>query len=291
MGIEIKNLGKSFKDNKRALNNVSIEFKSNQITGLIGFNGSGKTTTFNIMSTFIENHEGEVLFDGQKINQEILSTISYLSAGSEPKNPVKVRRHLVDIGRFYGLKPSQSNLIINKYAEEIEFTQFLDKPIKALSKGNQQKIKVITVMLNPKMKYLFLDEPFDGLDPIMVEKVCKIIKTLRDVTIILTSHRMEVVNNMCTEFFVLKDGVLVDARKTDDKTIELEVNGDVPLEAIEKMKGVLSVKLQKDTAIIILENITYFKAVNKKLIASPKYVYSSLRRKDIATSVFEGYGV
>lgn len=291
MGIQIKNLGKSFRDNKKALDNVSIEFKSNQITGLIGFNGSGKTTTFNIMSTFIESHTGEVLFDGEKINQKILSSISYLSAGAEPKNPVKVRRHLVDIGRFYGLKKEESNAIIDKYSAEIELTPFLDKPIKALSKGNQQKIKVITVMLNPNMKYLFLDEPFDGLDPIMVDKVCKIIEKLKDVTIILTSHRMEVVNKMCTEFFVLKEGVLVDARRTDDKTIELEVNGDVPLGTIEKMKGVVSVKHNKDNTIIVLEDISFFKAVNKKLIASPKYVYSGLRRKDIATSVFEGYGV
>ena len=291
MSIRIENLSKVFPDGKKALDNVSITFKKNKITGLIGFNGSGKTTTFNVLTNFIEKHGGNVTINDQPITREILTKFSYLAAGAEPKNPTKVRSHLRSIAFLYEVKKEDADKKIDSLAKRMDFTEFINKPIKSLSKGNQQKIKVISALLNPKMEYLLLDEPFDGLDPIMVEKIKAIFLELKGVTTILTSHRMDVVNAMCEEFFVLKEGILVDSRRTDDETIIIEVNKEVPVVEIKKLKTVMSVTTKNGKHTIIANDINAFKEINKKLIASPKYVYSSLKDKDVASSVFEGYGV
>ena len=340
----------SFDKKTKSLDNVSLEFKENQITGLIGFNGSGKTTTFNIMADFLTKYTGHVEIDGvsfgkvteedkakyalekeeiskeiEKVKQHIADetnpdtkeilikrkkllmkspvfksmtarkilvkkTMSYLGASIPSRDAAKVISYLKHMGYIYGLKGAEVVKIANDLAAKMNFTQFLDKPIKSLSKGNQQKIKVISALLNPRLKYLILDEPFDGLDPVMVESIKKIFLELKDVTIIITSHRMEVVQSMCKEFYVLKDGILIDAKTTADKKITISVNKEVSMVAIKKLKCVLEVKKAGDKNIIIIDSIENFQVVNKKLVADKGYVYSSLEEKNISASVFEGYG-
>ena len=287
----------SFDKKTKSLDNVSLEFKENQITGLIGFNGSGKTTTFNIMVDFLTKYTGHVEIDGVSFESakeseklKIKQTMSYLGASIPSRDAAKVISYLKHMGYIYGLKGAEVVKIANDLAAKMNFTQFLDKPIKSLSKGNQQKIKVISALLNPRLKYLILDEPFDGLDPVMVESIKKIFLELKDVTIIITSHRMEVVQSMCKEFYVLKDGILIDAKTTADKKITISVNKEVSMVSIKKLKCVLEVKKAGDKNIIIIDSIENFQVVNKKLVADKGYVYSSLEEKNISASVFEGYG-
>ena len=289
--IQIKNLEKVYPGGIKALKGVSIDFKKNQISGLIGFNGSGKTTTFNILARFIDKYKGEISMDNKPIDRAALRKISYLAAGAEPKNPIKAIKHLQNIASIYGLSKRKANEIIKPIADEIEFTRFLQSPIKALSKGNQQKIKVIASMLNPNAEVMFLDEPFDGLDPIMVKKIQKLYMSLKDMTIIITSHRMDVVQEMCNEFYVLKEGVLVSAKKSSDRKIMISVNKEVPLTEVKKMKVVLEVIEKPQENIIIVDNIKHVKNVQTKLIKSTKYVYSSLKERNLSEEVFEGYGV
>ena len=288
--ITIKNLSKVFGD-KKALDNVSITFPSGQITGLIGFNGSGKTTTFNILSRFIEKYKGEILVDDKPIDRKTLNTISYLAAGAEPKNPMKVMTHLRDIASLYGVSKKDADVIIKKYSAKMDFDQFLNKPIKSLSKGNQQKIKVISSLLNPNMKILFLNEPFDGLDPLMVKKIEEIFLSLKDITIILTSHRMEVVQEMCAEFFVLKDGKLIASKRTDDESVMVSTNMETSMTPIKKLKYVKKIFERKGQRVILIESDKYSKELQILLLKDKKCTFTSLKDKNLAEEVFEGYGV
>ena len=241
--IKIKNLNMSFDKKNKSLDNVSLEFKEGQITGLIGFNGSGKTTTFNIIADFLTKYTGSLEIDGVDFDKasenkklKIKQTISYLGASIPSRDSSKVISYLKQMGYIYGLNGMEVQKLANDLSTKMNFTQFLNKPIKSLSKGNQQKIKVISALLNPKLKYLILDEPFDGLDPVMVESIKNIYLSLKGVTIIITSHRMEVVQEMCKEFYVLKDGLLIDSRSTDDKKISISVNKEVSTDSIKKLK-------------------------------------------------------
>ncbi|MCK5867140.1 MAG: ABC transporter ATP-binding protein [Mycoplasmataceae bacterium] len=295
--IKIKNLSMSFDKKIKSLDNVSLEFKDKQITGLIGFNGSGKTTTFNIIADFLTKYTGRVEIDGIVFNEaieskklEIKQTMSYLGASIPSRDNSKVMVYLKQIGFIYGLNRKEIEKNVNKIAAKINFVHFLNNPIKSLSKGNQQKIKVISALLNPKLKYLILDEPFDGLDPVMVESIKNIFLELKNITIIITSHRMEVVQSMCKEFYVLKDGILIDAKTTNDKKVTLSVNKGVSIASIKKLKCVIEIKESGDKIIILIDSMENFKVVNKKLIADDKYIYSSFEEKNISAAVFEGYG-
>ncbi len=290
MIIKMENVSKIFNKKTKALQNVNMEFKKNKITGLIGFNGSGKTTTFNILTNFIESYKGTVTFDGKKINKNIRQKISYLSAGAEPRNPMRTITHLYQMASLYQVKKSKAKKIIYDLSKKIDFTQFLKKPIKSLSKGNQQKIKFISILLNPNVEILFLDEPFDGLDPIMVNKIKKIFMEMKNTTIIVTSHRMNVVQEMCDDFYILKDGILIDKKKTSESKIYVSFNKEIPIKKIKLLNYVSNIKKTNKEIILEIKDIKDFKKLNKLLISLNQFVWCSIKEKNIAESVFEGYG-
>ena len=286
----MENVSKTYDRKVRALKNVNIDFKKNIITGLIGFNGSGKTTSFNIIANYIEDFEGRILIDGSPSTEKMRKKISYLSAGAEPKNPMKVKKHLYQIASLYKVSKKKAKEIIMPLAKEMEFTEFWNKPIKTLSKGNQQKIKVLATFLNPNTETLLLDEPFDGLDPVMVNKISNIFLRLKNKTIIITSHRMNVVQKMCKEFYILKDGVIIDKKQIDSNIVTIATNKEIPIKNIKELPGVINVLKDDKENLIEIKDMSYFKDLNKKLIAHKNYEYSTIREKSIAASVFEGYG-
>ena len=289
MSIKTIKLNKVFNGKVHALKGVDLEFKKNKITGLVGFNGSGKTTAFNILSNFIEDYSGKLTIEGEPFSKKWYKKIYYLASGSENKNYTKSYKHLESIGFLYGLKKKDIKKIVTKYSSILDFDKFLNKSIKSLSKGNQQKVKIISSLLNPNLEYLFLDEPFDGLDPIMVNKVKKIYMALKNVTIIITSHRMDIVQSMCDEFYILKEGDIIDFKDKKDKRVALAINKEVNLDEIKKLKNVEKIFKIDHENIIILNTLEDFKIVNKILIDKPNYKYSSLKERNIADSVFGNY--
>lgn len=291
MSIEMKGITKQY-PNVKALDDVNMVFPNNSIIGLIGFNGSGKTTSFNILTNLLEKFDGSVLIDGKPITQKDRYKFSYLSAGAEPQNQERVIDQLKYIGGLHGLNSKKLLEIIDPIVDVLEFRDKLKKPIKSLSKGNQQKIKLVQAFINPSMKYLLLDEPFDGLDPLMVEKIKNfILKRKKGLTIIVTSHRMEVVDSMCDSFYVLKDGVVVDSKVADrrDTTVLMEVNKEIPDSVFDKVSDILEVVRGKKTTVLKITDLKSFKKVNASIITSPKYIWSSLKEKKLTESVFEGY--
>lgn len=295
MAIIMKDITKQYKDTK-ALDRINIRFEDNSVIGLIGFNGSGKTTSFNIITNLIEKFDGSILIEENGIERPIRQSdrthISYLSAGAEPQNQERVIDQLYYIGSLHGLSRKETKAQIDEAVQILEFDGNLNKSIRSLSKGNQQKIKLIGVFINPNMKYLFLDEPFDGLDPIMVEKIKNFILSKKEgLTIIVTSHRMDVVDQMCDSFYILKDGVLVESKIGDKKDVSIlmEVNKEVPVADIRKIANVISVVKKKDSTLVKIESLDKFKVVNKKLVMHKDYVWSSLKEKKLTESVFERY--
>lgn len=291
MGIQVQSVTKKY-PNTLALNNVSMNFETNKITGLIGFNGSGKTTSFNIISTLIEKYQGKVLLDGKPLTQEDMKLFSYISAGSEPRNSEKIINHLYYIGAQYGLKRKETLEIVHKMEKVLEFKGDIKKPIKSLSKGNQQKIKFMAAMLNKNMKYLLLDEPFDGLDPIIIKKIQNFLmdELHGKVTMIITSHRMDVVDRLCDSFIILKDGIVAEATDVaKQQSVIISTNVEMKVAAIKKIAGVKNVTKEGNQVRIEIDGIKKFKSVNKKLIDMKEYVWSSLENKSLADSVFERY--
>ena len=295
MGIEARNLTKTF-NNKLALDDVDYNFKSNQITGLIGFNGSGKTTTFNILTNFITNYDGEVLYDGKLLNIDILRQISYLSAGEEQSNNETYFNHLKYFAHAYRIPNKELKDKIKELAQQFHLREKFSTKIRELSKGNQQKVKVIGAFLNPNLKYLFLDEPFDGLDPIMVEIMKKvIIKKTHELglTTIITSHRMNVINDMCDSYFILKEGKLIDyVDSTDGEGVNVIIKANkeiVPSKSLKKMKEVISIYDSGHAIFITILNKNSIKKITKELIECENYIEHSVTKETVAERVFRKY--
>lgn len=280
MSLQVSLVTKKFKE-VTALKQVSMDFHDNSITGLIGFNGSGKTTMFNILTNLIEDYRGAVTITENKKKRAITyadhATFSYMAAGSEPRNSDRVMQHFYYLGALHGLSRVNVRKNIADLVRILEFKKQLTWRVKSLSKGNQQKIKIISVFLNPRLKYLLLDEPFDGLDPIMVEKVSKFIQQKKQgLTIIITSHRMEVVDELCDRYYILRKGLLVESKNKDelqhDTKIMIAVNKEVPVEFIKNIPHVLDVVEKDRENIIIADNINFFKDIQQALATDSHYL-------------------
>ena len=139
MALIMENITKQY-SNVKALDNVTITFPNNQIIGLIGFNGSGKTTSFNILSHLLEKYDGNVYIDDdgekRKVKRQDRIKFSYLSAGAEPQNSETVINQLSYIGALHGLSKKEVQNQISDVVKVLGFESMLKKPIKSLSKGN-----------------------------------------------------------------------------------------------------------------------------------------------------------
>lgn len=223
--LELKNVTKEF-GTKKAVNNLNFRLDSGKILGLVGRNGAGKSTTFRMILQIIEPNEGEILYNDEKINQDILDKFGYL-----PEEGSLIPAYTVlELCEYYGaLKLMDSKEIREKlitWLEKFHIEEYLNKKIKDLSKGNRQKIQFIVSNLhNPE--FLILDEPFSGLDPISVEELKKCILELKEEgkTIIFSSHRMDHVEELCDELIILNEGKTVLQGNLNDIINTYEIDG------------------------------------------------------------------
>lgn len=201
--LEVSNLSKSF-GNVEALKNLNFKAEDGKIFGIIGRNGAGKSTTFRLILKIIEPTNGEILYNGEKINEKILDKIGYL-----PEEGSLISTYTVlELCEYYGalklVSPEQIRERLVMWLEEFNIKEFMNRKIKDLSKGNRQKIQfIISVLHNPEL--LILDEPFSGLDPISVEELKKAILKLKSEgkTIIFSSHRMDHIEALCENILII----------------------------------------------------------------------------------------
>lgn len=209
MSLRINNISKIFGTN-RAVDNLSLEIPQGQIYGFLGANGAGKTTTFRMILGILAPTEGNATWDGGTINYSNSDEIGYLpeERGLYPK--LKVKEQILYLGRLRGMEKDEIEKELNYWLERFNISEYLDKKLEELSKGNQQKIQFISAVIN-KPKLLLMDEPFSGLDPFNVEilKDAVISCAEQGTTIIFSSHRMDHVEELCENLCILNHGKTV----------------------------------------------------------------------------------
>lgn len=268
--LKVDNVVKKYGD-VVAVNGLSFTVNDGEIFGLLGLNGAGKTTTFRMILGLIDDYTGDITIDGEHINYKISDKIGFLTEERSLLLKMTVLEQIIYYGVLKSIPENEIEKRLDYWLERFGISEYKNRKIKELSKGNQQKIQFISAIIN-EPKLLILDEPFSGLDPINVELFKKVILELKKkgTSIIFSSHRMEHVELFCENLVVLVKGKSVlqgklSKIKKDYKKKNLVVKGDIDPEEIEKCDGVEKITKNKDEYIISISDESYVKSLFKKI--------------------------
>lgn len=203
--IQCKDVCKSFGE-KIALDHVSVDIPKGQIFGLLGPNGAGKTTLIRIINRITIPNGGSVLFDGRPITQDDVEKIGYLPEERGLYRKMKVGEQAMYFARLKGMSSRDAAAELKKWFVKFGIESWWNKKVEELSKGMAQKVQFITTVVH-KPSLLILDEPFSGFDPVNAQVIREEILRLKEegATIILSTHNMESVEELCDNIALIKD--------------------------------------------------------------------------------------
>lgn len=233
--LEIEKVSKHY-DTKVALDQVSLSARQGRILGLLGPNGAGKSSLIRIINRITAPDRGEVFFDGHLLQQQDLSRIGYLpeERGLYPK--MKVGEQIVYLARLKGMGRSQAERGARELLTRLEGADWWDKRVNELSKGMQQKVQVVCTLLHDP-ELLIMDEPFSGFDPINAELLKQELLRLKaeSKTIILSTHNMQSVEELCDDIVLINQGQIILRGQTEEVRrsystgrVRLAYDGELP---------------------------------------------------------------
>ena len=214
--IQCTNVSKSFGE-KVALDKVSVNIPKGKIFGLLGPNGAGKTTLIRIINRITIPNSGTVLFDGRPITQEDVEKIGYLPEERGLYRKMKVGDQAMYLAQLKGMSSREAAMELKKWFVRFGLESWWNKKVEELSKGMAQKIQFITTVVH-KPSLLILDEPFSGFDPVNAQVIREEILKLKEegATIVLSTHNMESVEELCDNIALINNSHVVIAGGVDE---------------------------------------------------------------------------
>ena len=245
--IQCTDVCKAFGE-KVALDHVSVDIPKGKIFGLLGPNGAGKTTLIRIINRITIPNAGTVLFDGRPITQDDVEKIGYLPEERGLYRKMKVGEQAMYLAQLKGMSARDAAAELKKWFVRFGIESWWNKKVEELSKGMAQKIQFITTVVH-KPSLLILDEPFSGFDPVNAQVIREEILRLKEAgaTIILSTHNMESVEELCDNIalinkskVVISGGVDEIRRKYGNNNVELIYTSSTALQSTAGVFGVLS---------------------------------------------------
>ncbi|MCC5921692.1 MAG: ATP-binding cassette domain-containing protein [Cyclobacteriaceae bacterium] len=231
--------------NHIALKDVSFEIPKGKIFGLLGPNGAGKTSTIRMLTRILYPDSGEILFENEPLADRHVRSMGYLPEERGLYKKMGVSEQLIYLAQLKGMSKSDAIREINHWFDRLEVDHWKKKKVEDLSKGMQQKIQFISTVLH-RPNFLILDEPFSGFDPVNAEKIKSEVIRLKEegATILLSTHRMESVEELCDNICMIHqaqkilDGSVRDIRESMKEGL-VQVRHKEPLEE-RPMKDMLA---------------------------------------------------
>ena len=211
--VEVKNLRKNYGE-KEAVKSISFKINENEILGLLGPNGSGKTTTIGMMLGLLKPTSGDILIDGKKIEEnriEILKKINFISPYIELPKKLTVKQNLIVFGKLYKINKLDER--IDYLTSKLRLEDILNRITGELSSGQKNRASLAKSLINDP-KVLLLDEPTASLDPEIGDFIRSFLekyKKEKKISILLASHNMNEVTRLCKSILMMKDGKLIDS--------------------------------------------------------------------------------
>jgi len=215
--IEVINLSKSYKS-KQAVNNISFKINENEIVGLLGPNGCGKTTTIGMMLGLLKPTSGQVLINGMDIEKNkisLLHKMNFISPYIELPKKLTVKQNLIVYGKLYNAY--KLNEQINYLSNKLRLNKLLDSVTGELSSGQKNRVSLAKALIN-NPTVLLLDEPTASLDPETGDFVRTFLENYKKenkISVLLASHNMDEVKRLCDSVLMMKSGTIVDSGTPD----------------------------------------------------------------------------
>jgi len=216
--VSLKNVNKSYYGGlSRVLNNISVDFRKNRVTGFLGLNGAGKTTTMKIITTYLKPDSGEVFVDNINVIENPLSVrkvVGYLPENFPIYEDLKVNEFLEFVADIKGVDNVKEEVF--KVMQMVGLLNYKDYFLRELSKRYKQRVGLAQAILgNPKV--IILDEPTQGLDPIQIIEIRKLIKELsKNRSVILSTHIMQEVEAICDDIVIIHKGNILLSKEVNE---------------------------------------------------------------------------
>jgi len=210
--IEVKNIKKNYGP-KEAVKDISFKIKENEVLGLLGPNGCGKTTTIGMMLGLLKPSSGEIYINGKNLEKEriqILKNINFISPYIELPKKLTVKQNLLVYGKLYEVKNLKDR--IDYLVDKLRLEDLLNKITGELSSGQKNRVSLAKSLINTP-NVLLLDEPTASLDPEVGDYIRTFLedyKKERKISILLASHNMNEVLRLCKSVLMMKDGTIID---------------------------------------------------------------------------------
>jgi ABC-2 type transport system ATP-binding protein len=216
--IEVINLSKTYQS-KQAVNNINFKINENEIVGLLGPNGCGKTTTIGMILGLLKPTSGKVLINGMNIEKNkitLLHKMNFISPYIDLPKKLKVKQNLIVYGKLYNIK--NLNERIKYLSNKLRLNELLDKVTGELSSGQKNRISLAKALINDPT-VLLLDEPTASLDPETGDFVRTFLENYKKenkISVLLASHNMDEVKRLCDKIMMMKNGSIVDSGTPDN---------------------------------------------------------------------------
>lgn len=279
--IEVKNITKKY-GSAVAVDNISFQIKEGEIIGLLGPNGAGKSTTMNMITGYIEPTEGEIIIEGYDISKKpkkAKEQIGYMPEGVPLYSDLTVKEFVTYMSELKKVNRKERKEKVEKIIEQTGLKNVEKKLIRNLSRGYKQRVSMAGALVG-EPKILILDEPTVGLDPKQITEIRQLIKDLgKTHTIILSSHILSEVSQICNKVIIINKGkiIAIDTPENLEKKVSNNNNTYVTVEDIDNKINTIKEKIPQ---------ITEIKLIKENEDGTKQYVLESENNIDIRKVIF-----
>ena len=279
--IEVKNITKKY-GKAVAVDNISFNIEDGEIVGLLGPNGAGKSTTMNIITGFIEQTEGDVIIDGYntlKKPKKAKKEIGYMPEGVPLYTDLTVKEFVNYMAEIKQVNKKERKEKVEKIIEKTGLKDVEKKLIKNLSRGYKQRVSMAGALVG-EPKILILDEPTVGLDPKQITEIRSMIKELgKEHTIILSSHILSEVSQICNKVIIINKGKIVAIDTPENLENRVTKNNCIYVTVEDKENKVDEIKDK-------IEDIKKIELIEENEDGTKQYLIEAEKDKDIRKTIF-----
>ena len=286
--LDIKGVNKHY-GARQVLTDVSFSVGSGRMTGFVGANGAGKTTSMRIILGVLSADSGTVLLDGEPLTASDRRRFGYMpeERGLYPK--MKVAEQLVYLARLHGLTPAGARRNTADLLERLGIDERAGDTVESLSLGNQQRAQIAAALVHDP-EFLVLDEPFSGLDPIAVEIVQGVLKdhAAGGAPVLFSSHQLDIVERLCDDLVIIAEGEIRAngpreqlREQFSNQRFEIQCEGDVGW--IREVRGISVVDFDGGNAVFEAETDAASQVVLQQAISRGAVQSFGQQRPSLAT--------